>query len=113
MVNIKQYSVLIGTISKKIEPVERHEKIVTIDENGTYDILPDDGNVLGKVTVTTKIKGGSAEEYEGDYSVTPTVEGKILPTANKHMSDDLTIEAIPVYEVSNDSGGETFYIAKG
>lgn len=57
--------------------------------------------------------GGSAEPYEGEYAVTPTVEGQKLKTANKYMSDDLTIEAIPAYEVSNDSGGQTFYIAKG
>jgi hypothetical protein len=123
MVNIKQYSVLsgvvreslvlTGTISKKIEAVERHEKAVTIEENGTFEILPDDGNVLSKVTVTAQIKGGGAEEYEGDYSVTPTVDGQTLMTANKYMSDDLTIEAIPTFEVSNDSGGKTFYIAKG
>lgn len=57
--------------------------------------------------------GGSVEPYEGEYAVTPTVEGQKLKTANKYMSDDLTVEAIPAYEVSNDSGGQTFYIAKG
>lgn len=56
--------------------------------------------------------GGSAEPYEGQYEVTPTVEGLTLETANKYMSDDVTVKAIPTYEVSNNAGGTTFYIAK-
>lgn len=49
--------------------------------------------------------------YEGDYEVTPTVEGLSLPTRQKYMTDDVKILAIPIYEVSNPSGGSTVYIA--
>ena len=52
-----------------------------------------------------------AEKYTGPYEVTPTVEGEVLPTASKLMTQDLTIKAIPVYSVSNTAGGNTFYIA--
>lgn len=52
-----------------------------------------------------------AEYYEGAYEVTPTVEGEVLPTAQKLMQDDLTVKAIPVYSVGNMAGGSTFYIA--
>lgn len=49
--------------------------------------------------------------YEGDYDVTPTVEGQELRTKNRYMMDDVTIRAIPFYEVSNQTGGNTVYIA--
>lgn len=49
--------------------------------------------------------------YEGDYDITPTVEGQELPTKNRYMMDDVTIRAIPFYEVSNQTGGNTVYIA--
>ena len=59
--------------------------------------------------VTAYSSGGV--KYEGDYEVTPTVDGLELNTKDKYMSDDVTIRAIPFYEVSNTSGGNTVYIA--
>ena len=53
----------------------------------------------------------AAETYEGDYSIVPTVDAQVIPTAQKMMRDDLTITAIPTYNVGNTSGGSTFYIA--
>ena len=101
-----------GTISKKIEAVERHEKAVTIEENGTFEILPDDGNVLGKVTVTARVPGGKGDvvEYEGDYEVTPKFEAQTLETASKVMLDDVTVKEIALTVVSNESGGNTIVI---
>ena len=120
MVNIKQYSVLSGvvreslvlkgTISKKIEAVERHTKEVIITENGTVDILPDDGNVLGKVTVTAAIEGGSAAEYEGDYEIAPKFEEQTLSTAYKVLKKDVKVKAIPVERINNETGGITVVI---
>ena len=51
------------------------------------------------------------EPYEGKYEVTPTAEGEVLPTKDKKMRDDVTVKAIPYYEVRNPSGGTTLYIA--
>ena len=51
-----------------------------------------------------------ADPYKGAYHVTPKVDGQILPTAQKLMADDLTVKAIPYYETSNLSDGETVYI---
>lgn len=51
------------------------------------------------------------EAYTGDYSITPAVYPQLIPTAQKMMRDDLTVTAIPTYNVSNPSGGSTFYIA--
>lgn len=49
--------------------------------------------------------------YEGDYSVTPSIAAQTVPTANKYLTEDITVEAIPYSEVSNFSGGKTVTIA--
>lgn len=36
-----------------------------------------------------------ARQYEGSYTVTPTTQRQTLLTANKLMTDDVTIEPIP------------------
>lgn len=51
------------------------------------------------------------ERYDGPYMVTPKVAEQVLPTAKKLMSADVTIAKIPIFEVSNTSGGTTIYIA--
>lgn len=48
--------------------------------------------------------------YEGEYEVTPKVSEQTLPTAQKLMSDDVTIKSIPFFNVGNTSGGSTVYI---
>ena len=53
-----------------------------------------------------------AEVYKGDYAVTPKVDKQIMPTKGKVLIDDVTINAIPFFDVSNNSGGSTVYIAK-
>ena len=62
---------------------------------------------LQKVTVT-----GDVDPYEGEYVITPKVEAQTMPTAQKLMTKDVTIKAIPYFDVSNSSGGSTVYIAK-
>lgn len=51
-----------------------------------------------------------APPYEGDYVVTPKVSEQTLPTADKLLSEDVTIKEIPYFEVSNESGGNTVFI---
>lgn len=50
------------------------------------------------------------EYYEGEYTFTPKVKAQIVPTAQKFLSDDMHIKAIPYYDVRNTSGGNTVYI---
>lgn len=53
------------------------------------------------------------EQYTGSYEVTPKAHtSQTLETANKIMTDDVTISEVPFYNVSNSSGGLTSYIAK-
>lgn len=77
------------------------------------DVLPavteaDDGKVL-------QVEGGEwvakkLPVYEEEYFVTPSATAQTLSTAGKTMTDDLTVEEIPYYEVSNAEGGTTVNI---
>ena len=53
-----------------------------------------------------------AEPYTGAYEVTPKVEAQTMHTAQKLMAQDVTIKAIPIYDVTNNTGGSTVYIAR-
>lgn len=53
----------------------------------------------------------SGDRYSGEYEITPTVEGLDLDTKYKYLTEDVKILAIPYFEVSNQSGGNTVYIA--
>lgn len=44
------------------------------------------------------------EPYTGAYTVTPKMMEQRLATKQKRMTDDVTVQAIPYYEVSNESG---------
>ena len=52
------------------------------------------------------------EKYEGDYVVTPKLTAQKLPTKNKVLLEDMSIKEIPIYRVTNQTGGTTIYIAK-
>ena len=67
------------------------------------------GKITGKLGISTS---GVTEQYEGDYTVIPKVTAQTLETKKKVMTDDLKITEIPVYEVTNNQGGMTVYIAK-
>lgn len=51
-------------------------------------------------------------QYEGVYEVTPRVIEQTIPTAQKFLARDVTIEKIPYFEVSNNSGGTTASIGE-
>lgn len=55
-------------------------------------------------------KGGGYPVYDGAYEVTPTFQEQSLSTADKVLKEDVTIKAIPRYDVSNEAGGITTYI---
>lgn len=55
--------------------------------------------------------GGRLPDYDGEYVITPkTSEEQVLPTKNKSMIDDLTVEKVPYEEVTNLGGGLTAVI---
>ena len=52
----------------------------------------------------------TGHQYEGPYEVTPTLSEQSLETRNRTMTDDVTVHAVPLYEVGNE-WGTTVYIA--
>lgn len=50
------------------------------------------------------------EVYEGEHVVIPKSEAQVLQTKKKYMEDNVTVTAIPYFNVTNPSGGQTIYI---
>lgn len=79
-------------------------------------VVVTDGTLAGTVVNGIKKLNGSVrmpvsfEAYAGGYVVTPRVEEQVLATHNKRMVDDVTVEAIPYWEVDNTSDGQTVII---
>lgn len=57
-------------------------------------------------------KGESVPEYKGEYTVLPQAsEETVLSTKGTKLTKNITVKKIPYYETSNESGGNTVYIA--
>lgn len=50
--------------------------------------------------------------YTGDYEVTPKAYAQTLETANKLLTENIVVAAVPYHETSNDSDGLTVHIAE-
>ena len=80
---------------------------VTMTEEAVHLNVSTDEVTFG---MTTETMIGDYERYDGDYVVTPSGEEQILDTDRKIMRRDVTVEAIPYYETTNESGGYTVII---
>lgn len=77
--NIKK-DVNVGGVVGTLEPQKpEQEKPITITENGSQTVTPDEGKVLSKVTITTNVPATPTEEKtvtlalaDGDQVITPT-----------------------------------------
>ena len=73
--------------------------------------------VAQQSAVSVRITGTavvSEPEYAGPYDITPLFSAQTLPTAKRLLQQDVIIEKIPQYEVSNDYGttlilGDEYY----
>lgn len=54
--------------------------------------------------------GEDIEPYEGTYDVTPALVAQTMPTRDKRMLDNVTVQEIPYHEVSNAAEGTTAII---
>lgn len=67
-----------------------------------------DGGLSGKLSIIREY-----DRYDGDYKVTPRAfKEQTLETSNKLLGEDVVIAEVPYWETSNDSNGQTAYIAK-
>lgn len=62
-------------------------------------------SLTGRIVITT-----DRECYTGNCHVIPKIDSQVLPTCDKVINQDITVEGIPFYEVSNQQGGTTFII---
>lgn len=79
-------------------------------EGGTSKRLLTAGKYCDRDIVVTASGGETPDPYMGDYEVTPKVDAQVLPTAQKLMTQDLTVKAIPYTESTNSAGGTTVTI---
>lgn len=73
------------------------------------------GCLSGRICAGKSIAGFVAKpvgcvDYTGTHEVTPQTTAQVLQTADKRLTDDITVLAIPFYEVSNEAGGSTFCV---
>lgn len=80
-----------------------------------------EGILSGTLNGESELKGvlsttiiSESPEYTGSYNIIPSASENItLPTADRHVSHDISVGKIPRYEVGNLGGGYTFIIAEG
>lgn len=101
---------------ERIGAADRQGECLTLDieeQSAVIAVLVDDpsrafGALFEDKIEVESITGG--DPYRGEYEVTPKTEAQTLPTKQKTMMRDLTVGAIPYYDVSNPAGGQTIFI---
>lgn len=69
-------------------------------------------SAVGSVPGTVSPKINREKYYTGTYTVTPKADKtQVLPTADKTLTDDITVNKVPFYDAHNDANGMTAYIA--
>jgi hypothetical protein len=98
-----QNGFIAGAVSGGVVEVEvdvskpEQEKIVTITENGTTEVTPDDNKTLSKVTVVAEFEGGTEEIKnlidnsgvleENEYTLTQKVQ-KLIDLIKEYQNDN-------------------------
>lgn len=88
---------------------------VIIPEGILSGVIKYEGNLTGIINSDGSLEGSLSmpigyDDYVGPYDVIPNVSQQSLDTADKHLADNVTIKAIPYYEVSNSQNGKTIII---
>ena len=69
-------------------------------------------SAVGSVPGTVSPKVNRDKYYTGTYEVTPKADKtQVLPTADKTLTDNITIHKVPFHQAHNDANGTTAYIA--
>lgn len=79
----------------------------TSSQNIDIDTIPLQNIEVKQDGIHINITTDEVPNYEGKYIVTPKVDEQTLPTAQTFLERDVTIEKIPYFEVTNNSGGMT------
>lgn len=78
--------------------------------------MSETASLFGELEEASLLEGelsiaNEVETYDGKYKVTPKTSQQELNTKFKYMIDNVKIFAIPYFEVGNNEGGTTVYIA--
>ena len=73
-------------------------------------VIPQE-TVTVQLDAVTRTSAGDVPVYDGPYEAIPKVTAQTLKTAQKLMREDVSVRAIPYFDVSNPAGGNTIYIA--
>ena len=91
--------------------------VQAIIQLGIISALADiSGSLQARADFTSTVYTSTAEDYAGPYEVTSFTAAPllttslVLPTADKHMLNDLTIYSVPTREEPNEAGGVTFIV---
>lgn len=88
-------------VQVKFEEISAEFEAKFLEENEKF---PGDFGAL------QKISPDEITPYKGPYEVAPTLGAQVMETASKRMVQDTMILPIPIYSVSNNSGGTTVVI---
>lgn len=88
---------------------------IIVEEGNLVGTIKVDGNLFGCISSEVALRGSLSmpvgyKDYEGPYTVVPKVSPQSLNTSDRHLANDVTVEAIPYYEVSNQQNGKTIII---
>ena len=78
---------------------EKQDKSVAITENGTQTIRPDDGKILGDVTVEINVEGGNKPEQAKTINVTANGTQTVKPDTGKTLSQVTVITNVEGSEI--------------
>ena len=95
--NDSSASMLVKNIAENIP--EKQDKNVAITENGTKIVKPDNGKILGDVTIETNVAGGGKPEQEKTVNIKANGTQTVKPDTGKTLSEVTVITDVEGGEV--------------
>lgn len=95
--NDSSASMLVKNIAENIP--EKQDKNVAITENGTKVVKPDNGKILGDVTIETNVAGGNKPEQAKTISITANGTQTVMPDTGKVLSQVTVVTNVEDGEV--------------
>ena len=100
-----------GVVEVEIPAKEEQEKTITITENGTTEILPDENKALSKVTVVTDVSSGGASLNIAYGETPPEDTSKLWIKANEPNNIKIGSGTLSYIESTGTQYIDTGYIA--
>lgn len=95
--NDSSASMLVKNIAENIP--EKQDKNISITENGTQTIRPDNGKILGDVIIETNVEGGGKPEQAKTVSIKANGTRTVTPDAGKTLSQVTVITDVADGEI--------------